>query len=74
MLFNRFKDTQANIKKADLDDKYTMSRKYLKFASREPQLKFVAKMNLENPTPTSLGRRSPSLSQLHKDNSKTKLP
>ena len=74
MLFNKFKDTQAHIRKADLDDKYNLSRKYLKFASREPQLKFVAKMNLENPTPSSLSRRSPSLSQLHRDNSKTKLP
>ena len=51
-----------------------MSRKYLKFASREPQLKFVAKMNLENPTPTALSNRSPSMSLLPRDSSKTKLP
>ena len=49
ILFNKFKDTQSHIRKVDLDDRYNMSRKYLKFASREPQLKFVAKLNLENP-------------------------
>ena len=74
MLFNKFKDTKSDIRKVDLDDRYTISRKYLKFASREPQLKFVAKMNLENPTPLSLSRRSPSVTQLHKNSSKTKLP
>ena len=36
ILFNKFKDTKSDIRKVDLDDRYIISRKYLKFASREP--------------------------------------
>ena len=71
ILFAKLKGTKAHLPKSDHDEHYAKTRKVIKTLSKESQLKFLAAMSFGGLGNESKLGRSPSLSGLASERSRT---
>ena len=71
ILFAKLKDSKPHLPKSEHDEHYAKTRKVIKTLSKESQLKFLAAMSFSGIGAQSQLGRSPSLSGLASDRSRT---